>query len=308
MVDTVRHPRSQRGYLSMRCILRVVTVNTPSVIAIPATVWRRPETCAALRARNIAVLLRLAQQYTGASQASLGSAVGLTQSRTNELMNGKREVVRLDVFERIADGLNMPDAARMMMGLSPATARQTADSQDLAEAAATVARSYHSQEAAAREIRQLAAHAQSLDLLAVRGLGLLGLNDSLLRTVITDRPGPPLTIRVLILDADCEAATRRAQEIGETPAAFAVAIRFAEHKLADLGTVPGVALEAYRYSTVPTWRIIAVDDTLFVSTFDAEWEGHASPIYRIGIEGGGALHRGFRRMFQEMTSTAERFL
>lgn len=289
-------------------MLRVVTASAPPVITIPAAVWRRPETGAALRARNVAVLLRLAQQYTGASQADLGAAVGLTQSRINELVNGKREVVRLDVFERIADGLNMPDAARMLMGLSPAAARQTSDTQDLAEAAATVARSYHSQQAAAREIRQLAARARSLDLLAVRGLGLLGLNDSLLRAAITKRSGPPLAIRVLILDADCDAATRRAREIGETPAAFAVAVRLAEHKLASLSAQPGVALEAYRYATLPTWRIIAVDDTLFVSTFDAEWEGHASPIYRIGIEGGGALHRGFRRMFQEMTSTAERFL
>lgn len=85
-------------------------------------------------------------------------------------------------------------------------------------------------------------------------------------------------------------------------------MRLAEHKLTELAATTGVVLEAYRYSTLPTWRIIALDDTMFVSTFDTEWEGHASPIYRIDIVTGGALYRGFHRMFHEMTATAERFL
>lgn len=150
--------------------------------------------------------------------------------------------------------------------------------------------------------------AAALDVLAVRGLGLLGLNDSLLRAAVSRRADIPLTVRVLIVDANSEAAARRATEIDESPAAFAVSVRLAEHKLTELAATQGVALEAYRYSTLPTWRIIALDDTIFVSTFDADWEGHASPIYRIDIATGGALYRGFRRMFHEMTATAERFL
>jgi transcriptional regulator with XRE-family HTH domain len=277
-------------------------------VVLPPPAWRRPEALRALRERDAAALLRLAQHHTGASQARLAAAIGLGQGRVNELINGKREVVRLDLFERIADGLNMPDAARMMLGLAPVMARQATDLDDLADATSTVARSYHSQQAAAREIRQLAAGVAELDVLAVRGLGLLGLNDSLLRAAVSSRADTPLTMRVLIVDADGEAAARRSAEISESPAAFAVSVRLAEHKLKELATTPGLTLEAYRYSTLPTWRIIALDDTMFVSTFDADWEGHASPIYRIDIATGGALYRGFRRMFQEMTATAERFL
>jgi hypothetical protein len=74
------------------------------------------------------------------------------------------------------------------------------------------------------------------------------------------------------------------------------------------GRADGIALEAYRYATLPTWRIIGLDDTLFVSTFDADREGHESPVYRIDVAAGGALYCGFRRMLVEMTATAERFI
>jgi hypothetical protein len=225
----------------------------------------------------------------------------------NELFNGKREVVRLDLFERIADGLNMPDAARMMLGLAPAAARQLEDLDELAEVTSTVTRSYRSQATAAREIRQLTASACELDLLAVRGLGLLGLNDSLLRAAVSVR-STTLAVRVLVVDANSDAAASRAAEIGESPAAFAVSIRLAEHKLEELAGTPGLTLSAHRYATLPTWRLIGLDDTLFVSTFDAEWEGHASPIYRVEAGTGGALYRGFRRMFQDMIDTSERFI
>jgi transcriptional regulator with XRE-family HTH domain len=280
---------------------------TESPVVISPTAWRRADIRDALRSRDAAAILRFAQHQTGASQSRLAAAIGVGQGRVNELFNGKREVVRLDLFERIADGLNMPDAARMLLGLAPATARNLDDFDELAEATSTVARPYRSQSVASQEIRRLAGDAHELDLLAVRGLGLLGLNDSLLRAAVSAR-SKPLAIRVLVVDADSDAAARRAAEIGESAAAFAVSVRLAEHKLAELAATPGLTLAAYRYSTLPTWRVIALDETMFVSTFDEEWEGHASPVYRVDVATGGALYRGFRRMFQEMTETAERFI
>lgn len=104
-----------------------------------------------------------------------------------------------------------------------------------------------------------------------------------------------LLVRLLILDADSEAAAWRAAEIGESPGQLRG--RDAPGRAEADRTVQGggLALEAYRYATLPTWRIIALDDTMFVSTFDEDWEGHASPIYRFDIGAGGALFRGFRR-------------
>lgn len=81
------------------------------------------------------------------------------------------------------------------------------------------------------------------------------------------------TVRGLIVDADSEAATRRAAEIANSPTSFAVSVRLAEHTLAERAATPGVALEGNRCTTLQTWRIIAIDDTMCVSTFDADWEG-----------------------------------
>ena len=83
----------------------------------------------------------------------------------------------------------------------------------------------------------------------------------------------PLLVRLLILDADGEAAARRAAEIGESPRpASRSGYGLAEHKLTELAMVESLALEAYRYAALPTWRIIALDDAMFVSTFDEDWE------------------------------------
>ncbi|MCX5196931.1 helix-turn-helix domain-containing protein [Streptomyces sp. NBC_00249] len=63
-------------------------------------------------------VFRYVQQYSGASQARIAAAVGMTQARVNEIINRRREVSRLDVYERIADGLYMPDDARHLLGLA----------------------------------------------------------------------------------------------------------------------------------------------------------------------------------------------
>src|SRR3954470_25023348 len=104
-------------------------------VHLPAMAWRLPDMHQALRARDVGAVLKLAQQYTGASQARLASAIGIGQGRLNELINRRREVSTLDMFERLADGLNMPDTARMLLGLAPAGARTAGAGDDIAAAA-----------------------------------------------------------------------------------------------------------------------------------------------------------------------------
>jgi adenylate cyclase class 2 len=64
-------------------------------------------------------LLSLVQRHAGVSQARLATATGIGQGRLNEIINGHRQVARLDVLERIAGGLAMPDDARVLFGLAP---------------------------------------------------------------------------------------------------------------------------------------------------------------------------------------------
>ena len=87
--------------------------------AIPPAFWERPDVCQALRKRDMGALFRLLCQYIGLSQMRIATAVGLGQGRISEIINGVRNIRDAKVFERIADGLDMPDHARILLGLSP---------------------------------------------------------------------------------------------------------------------------------------------------------------------------------------------
>lgn len=88
-------------------------------VIIPPDLWQRSEMLDALKKRNIGQVFRLIRQYAGMSQTRIGIAVNLSQGKVSEIMRGTAQVTALDVFERIADGLHMPDPARLALGLAP---------------------------------------------------------------------------------------------------------------------------------------------------------------------------------------------
>ncbi|MFD5085243.1 helix-turn-helix domain-containing protein [Kitasatospora sp. NPDC058201] len=275
-------------------------------ITLPDASWQTGRISAALRDRDIGSLFRYVQHHSGAGQARIAVQVGMTQARVNEIINGRREVVRLDVFERIADGLNMPDDARRQLGLAPRRESRTPGAAFDLAAFPEIVRVYSDQSSAAAEIRRSARSAGELDVLAVRGLGLLGLRDSLLRPHL-DRDGDtPPRLRVLLLDPESPALVRRAAEIGESPESLAGGVRLAEARLRELSEVGHV--EVYHYRTLPVWRVIRLDKTLYVSAFDADWEGHESATYKVLATPYGPLYRGWRRLFDAMVADAERVI
>ncbi|MBR7677181.1 XRE family transcriptional regulator [Streptomyces daliensis] len=273
-------------------------------VELPDWAWQRAEVRQSLRVRDIGAVFRYVQQYGGASQARIATAVGMTQARVNEIINERREVTRLDVYERLADGLSMPDDARHLLGLAAAReARSGGAVFDLA-AFPEVVRVYSTQAAATEEIRQLTRAAKELDVLAVRGLGLIGLNDSLLRSSLAREDGFSPRVRVLLLDPEAPALAKRAAEIGESAESLAGGVRLAEARLRELSSEGEV--HVYRYRLLPTWRIIRLDSIMFVSAFDAGWEGHESAIYKVMETPHGPLYRGFRRMFEAIADEGNR--
>jgi transcriptional regulator with XRE-family HTH domain len=277
-----------------------VATTSNGLLTLPEWAWQRPEVRAALKARNVAALLKAVQQYTGASQSRIAVAIGLGQGRVSEILKGARTVTALDLFERIAAGLAMPDDARMLLGLAP---RHPAGLDHLSSSGrAEILAVYPSQATARAEIEQRAARATAIEVLAVRGLGIIGMNDSLLRSRIRDRA---VAVRVQLLDPDGEAAHRRAAEIGETYGSFSAGIRLSVERLADLAG-EGAAIEAYVYDILPTWRVIGLDATLFISAFGESHEGHTSPMYKLTGSPHGALHRGFHRFMDELRRTSRR--
>ncbi|MFD0003582.1 helix-turn-helix domain-containing protein [Streptomyces sp. NPDC127178] len=250
-------------------------------------------------------VFRLAQQYAGASQSRIAAAVGMTQARVNEIINGRREVSRLDVYERIADGFRMPDDARHLLGLAASREKRSGGAAFDLAAFPEVVRVYATQSSAAEEIQQQVRAAEELDVLAVRGLGLIGLNDSLLRALLPrEQGGKGLRVRVLLLDPNSHVLAQRAAEIGESTESLANGVRLTEARLRELADSCDISV--WRYQMLPTWRLIRTDSTLFVGAFDAGWEGHESAMYKVVETPHGPLFRGFRRMFEAITETAQR--
>jgi transcriptional regulator with XRE-family HTH domain len=98
-------------------------------IHLPDHVWHEHEH--SLRDRDIGALFRLAKRYAGASQHRIATATGMPQSRVNMLMNDRcGPVTSIDVLHRIADGLNLPDHARAVLGLAVRHLPQSAATAD----------------------------------------------------------------------------------------------------------------------------------------------------------------------------------
>ena len=190
--------------------------------------------------RDVAALFRFAQAQAGASQARLAMATGISQGRVNEIINGRRGVTALEVFERIADGLACPMTRGCAWAWLPATAGGVLPAPPMRRSGASSPGSGRRPGRSGSSRRE----ARQIDVLAVRGLGLVALTDSLLWPVLAEgqRHG-----RVFLLDPDCHAARLRAGEIGEPPASFASGIRLAIERLAELAGRPGTDLAVYVY-------------------------------------------------------------
>ncbi len=264
---------------------------------MPASAWRRPDIRQALQQRDAGALLRLVQHHSGVSQARLATAAGLGQGRLNEVINGHRQVTRLDVLERLADGLTMPDDARVLFGLAPVHAATLTGH-------AEIAGIFSVQGEADHQLREHAGSASAIDILAVRALGLIGLNDSLFRGPLTTRTNP-VHRRVLLLDPACPAVAIRAGEIGESASALASGIQLSTARLAELNDHAMVGIETRLYDTLPTWRMLVFDGTMYLSAFAANSEGHRSGMYKLTAAADGVLHAGFLRQFDDMWRQAE---
>ncbi|MFE9882572.1 helix-turn-helix domain-containing protein [Streptomyces sp. NPDC005784] len=83
-------------------------MRSPSQLAVPADLWDRERARRALAERDIATVFKHFRQYTGASQTTVGSLVGLAQSDISEIERGLRQVQSVDVLTRIAEGLGIP--------------------------------------------------------------------------------------------------------------------------------------------------------------------------------------------------------
>jgi tetratricopeptide (TPR) repeat protein len=91
----------------------------PQPLRLAAGFWERHDVRLALRDRDFGSLFRLVAKYGGASQTQIAIAVGMTQGQVSTITSGSRQVTAIDVAERVLDGLQASDNARMAFGLAP---------------------------------------------------------------------------------------------------------------------------------------------------------------------------------------------
>src|SRR5262249_19863901 len=94
-------------------------------VQVPDGFWARADVTDALDRRDVGRLLRLVSQHSGASQTRVGAAVDLSQGTVSDAVRGKRQFTSLEVLQRIASGLGMPQDARTRLGLASTTVTPT---------------------------------------------------------------------------------------------------------------------------------------------------------------------------------------
>jgi len=87
-------------------------------VKVPADFWDRPDVLDVLRQRELGGLLRLVRSLSGVDEGWITSAVGLPVASVVDLLRGVGAVEALSTVERVADGLVMPDHARVAVGLA----------------------------------------------------------------------------------------------------------------------------------------------------------------------------------------------
>jgi hypothetical protein len=103
----------------------------------------------------------------------------------------------------------------------------------------------------------------------------------------------------------CPLSTRRASQVPPAPVIWyaspsATAIPLSPRRRHRFSGHPYVRLQTAVYSCLPTWRMLAFDETLYLSAFGASAEGHRSGMYKLTAAADGVLHAGFRRYFNDL--------
>ena len=86
-------------------------------IALPDSFWHRSDVITALTSRDMGELFRLLCYKADITQTQIATAADLSQGRVSYIFHGKQRVRSLAVFRRIADGLDMPEHARILLGV-----------------------------------------------------------------------------------------------------------------------------------------------------------------------------------------------
>ena len=101
-----------------------MAVSSADVRAIVERVCARPDVLDACGRRDLGTVIS-ALGSAGVTQGQVSALTGVPQGRLSEWKTGKREPRDVSTFQKFADGVGLPAAARRALGLAPAVATPT---------------------------------------------------------------------------------------------------------------------------------------------------------------------------------------
>ncbi len=162
---------------------------------------------------------------------------------------------------------------------------------------------YQNQNESEVKIKDKISTCNTLDVLAVRGLGIFGLKDSLIRDILIKRAGQ-MSVRVVFLSPYSKYMYKRANEVGEDIEAFRKGIILAQDFVRELKLRHKVNIKAYSYDSLPIWRLLFIDNRVFISSYQPAIDGHKSPVYEIIANNEYSFYSKFKREFDFIISNS----
>jgi hypothetical protein len=144
--------------------------------------------------------------------------------------------------------------------------------------------------------------ARDIRILAIRGLGLFALTDSVLRDALLENQ-LRVKCRILMLLPTSTHVAARASELGEDAETLRQGILLATRAVDELRAL-NISVELRFYDRLPVFRLLLIDRTAFVSAYLPYTEGHDSTTLTLDGFRRQSLYDVFDRVFEEQWGAA----
>jgi len=256
----------------------------------------------ALALRNMAAVIKLYRKYTGASQTQIAAACEIPQSHVSEIENGGRQVSKLDLFERFADGLRIP-GARLGLAERAWEIGPTGRPAPRVVAPSEVVRVYPNRGAVPGGIWRsfLEKATRSVDILVIAGLFLPDGHADLV-PILREKGENGVKIRYALGKPDSAAVALRGAEEGIADM-LAVRTRLSLTYLAGLKDAPGV--EVGLHETTLYNSLYRFDNDLLVNTHVYGAPAAHSPVIHLRHGPDAKLFDHYTSSFEKVWATTE---
>jgi hypothetical protein len=120
--------------------------------------------------------------------------------------------------------------------------------------------------------------AKEIRVLAIRGLGIFALKDSLFWKYLPEKSAQQARLRILLLSPRSRFVEMRARELGESVESSRKGIELAINQLLKVKKQHNLNLEIRVYDELPVFRLFLMDEMGFISGFLDRRHGHDSPM------------------------------